>query len=62
MTDYKKNQTMFAVFLTIGFIFLAIGILSIVENLHMTYMATLGLPFYILAGGFRKKMKESNNG
>ncbi len=48
---------MFAVFLTIGFIFLAIGVLSLVENLHITYVAIFGLPFYILAGGFRKKMK-----
>ncbi len=62
MTEYKKNQTMFVVFLTIGFIFLAIGVLSLVENLHMTYMTILGLPFCILAGGFRKKMKESKNG
>lgn len=55
MTEYKKNQTMFAVFLTIGFIFTAIGVLSIVQNLDMTYMAILGLPFCIIAAAFKKK-------
>jgi hypothetical protein len=52
---------MFIVFMSIGLIFLAVGILSLIEHLQITYFAIFGLPFYLLAGVFRKKMKESKS-